>query len=164
MERARAAELEARWAPSMMGRHAQVPAWEVQEMQEEEEEEEGEEPIACVWSTRAKSYLCREPAPWWDNIEYISEVMHTYSSPGIEKHQHLGSQANESRRCTARRACCQPQSVWAYILLNLFVNKPAELGENQSHNKGCPVFSQKQNQGILVLIVLIIQNVLVIPE
>jgi len=62
MERARAAELEARWAPSMMGRHAQVPAWEVQEMQEEEEEEG--EPIACVWSTRAKSYLCREPAPW----------------------------------------------------------------------------------------------------
>ena len=160
MERARAAELEARWAPSMMGRHAQVPAWEVQEVQEEEEGE----PIACVWSTRAKSYLCREPAPWWDNIEYISEVMHTYSSPGIEKHQHLGSQANESRRCTARRACCQPQSAWAYILLNLFVNKPAELGEIQSHNKGCPVFSQKQNQGILVLIVLIIQNVLVIPE
>ena len=61
MERARAAELEASWAPSMMGRHAQVPAWEVQEVQEEEEEGE---PIACVWSTRAKSYLCREPAPW----------------------------------------------------------------------------------------------------
>merc|ERR1712032_803584 len=42
MELARAAELESRWMP-MMGRG---------------------EAVACVWSARAKAYLCREPAHW----------------------------------------------------------------------------------------------------
>ena len=36
-----------------------------QQQQEVEEEEEGRwERVACVWSSRAKAYLCREPAPW----------------------------------------------------------------------------------------------------
>jgi|ERR1712032_38850 len=61
MELARAAELESRWMP-MMGRET-VPAWDMQEQQEEEQEGRGEA-VACVWSARAKAYLCREPAPW----------------------------------------------------------------------------------------------------
>ena len=31
----------------------------------------------------------------------INLKSYTFSSAGIEKHQHLGSRANESRRCTA---------------------------------------------------------------
>ena len=62
MELARAAEMESRWVP-MMGRET-VPAWDMQEQQQEEEQEGRGEPIACVWSARAKAYLCREPAPW----------------------------------------------------------------------------------------------------
>ena len=46
----------------MMGRET-VPAWDMQEQQEEEQEGRGEA-VACVWSARAKAYLCREPAPW----------------------------------------------------------------------------------------------------
>jgi len=61
MEVAREAELESRWMP-VMGRNT-VPAWDLQEQQEVEEEGR-REAIACVWSARAKAYLCREPAPW----------------------------------------------------------------------------------------------------
>ena len=46
----------------MMGRET-VPAWDMQEQQEEEQEGR-REAVACVWSARAKAYLCREPAPW----------------------------------------------------------------------------------------------------
>ena len=61
MEVARAAELESRWMP-MVGRDM-VPAWDLQEQQQVEEEGR-REAIACIWSARAKTYLCREPAPW----------------------------------------------------------------------------------------------------
>ena len=55
----------ARWVP-VLGRET-VPAWDLQEQQQQEVEEEEEgrrERVACVWSSRAKAYLCREPAPW----------------------------------------------------------------------------------------------------
>merc|ERR1711936_164637 len=65
MEVARATELESRWVP-VLGRET-VPAWDLQEQQQQEVEEEEEgrrERVTCVWSSRAKAYLCREPAPW----------------------------------------------------------------------------------------------------